>query len=50
MSSTYSLTPEKYAQRVIDNRARRLKKAAALREHIKKSIDRTRERLHELQK
>ena len=43
MSSGNKLKPDRYKQMVIDNIARKQKKAAALREHLKKSIDKTKE-------
>ena len=44
MSTVNRLEPSKYVQMVIAGRARRLKKAEALREHMRKSIDKIKEK------
>ena len=44
MSSGNKLKPDKYKQMIIANIARKQKEAAALRERMKKSIDRTKEK------
>ena len=44
MPSKSNLTPERRKQLIIDNIARKQRKAATLRDHLRKSMDRTKEK------